>query len=111
MLQHQKSGEIAPVATDDMVYTCEKLLQCQETFRKLNLPTHVSVAYHYTHQRSIDKIQQHGLLSKNERNDIMIRENKFHGEAFGNGIYTANNPCAFKRFGEVGLLVATLLGK
>mmetsp|Transcript_782 Transcript_782/g.1276 ORF Transcript_782/g.1276 Transcript_782/m.1276 type:complete len:139 (+) Transcript_782:473-889(+) len=41
----------------------------------------------------------------------MIRENKFHGEAFGNGIYTANNPCAFRRYGEVGLLVATLLGK
>mmetsp|Transcript_6920 Transcript_6920/g.10143 ORF Transcript_6920/g.10143 Transcript_6920/m.10143 type:complete len:330 (+) Transcript_6920:52-1041(+) len=41
----------------------------------------------------------------------MIRENKFHGEAFGNGIYTANNPLAFKHFGEVGLLVATLRGK
>eukprot|EP00957_Ditylum_brightwellii_P032381 2453627-Ditylum_brightwellii.AAC.1 len=111
LLQHKKSDEIAPVAIDDMVYTCEKILQCQETFRKLNHPTHVTVAYHYTHRQSMDKIQQHGLLSKNERNDIMVRENKFHGEAFGNGIYTANNPLAFKSFGEVGLLVATLRGK
>mmetsp|Transcript_7565 Transcript_7565/g.10463 ORF Transcript_7565/g.10463 Transcript_7565/m.10463 type:complete len:707 (-) Transcript_7565:856-2976(-) len=111
LMQHKKNDEIAPVALDDMVYTCEKLLQCQETFRKLDLPTNVTIAYHYTCQQSMDTIQQHGLLSKNERNDMMIRENRTHGAAFGNGIYTANNPLAFKSFGEVGLLVATLRGK
>ena len=34
----------------------------------------------------------------------------FHGSSFGEGIYTANNPCAFKYHGGVGLLVARMKG-
>lgn len=36
---------------------------------------------------------------------------KDHGSHFGDGVYTGNNPEAFSKFGDIGLLVGRLQGK
>ena len=55
-------------------------------------------------------IRSNGLLTKAERNAKSINSRN-HGSIFGDGIYAANYPTSFARYGEQGLLVARLIGK
>jgi deltex-like protein len=59
----------------------------------------IDVGYHYTPQEEyVPYIQQCGLKVMGNR------------EFFGPGIYTANNPHAFRSYGNVGLIVLVLKG-
>ena len=105
---HRASG-VKPVGRDDAVFLAEKILELQDTFKQRGCPPHVDIGYHYTAQANIGAIRKGGLLTVEDRiaNKNKNVENRAY---FGNGIYVANNPNAFKRYGEVGLLVAILRG-
>jgi hypothetical protein len=60
--------------------------------------------YHNTKPDAMSHITTKGLMTRSERGTHAA------GLAFGDGIYTANNPFAFQHFGPVGLLVARLQG-
>ena len=69
----------------------------------------MDVGYHYTKSSSLGLICTNGLMNRTERITDSVTAD-FHGSSFGKGIYTANNPCAFKYYGGVGLLVARMKG-
>ncbi|GFH49706.1 hypothetical protein CTEN210_06182 [Chaetoceros tenuissimus] len=98
------------VATDDMVYMAERILDKQQEFLKKGIPSYIDVGYHYTHPDNMRKIRSNGLLTQAERDAKSINSRK-QGSFFGDGIYTANYPTSFARYGEQGLLVARLIGK
>jgi hypothetical protein len=58
----------------------------------------------------MDSIQQDGLMTVADRDRNGIR-NRQKGTYYGDGVYIATNPYAFQSFGNVGLLVAVLLGR
>jgi hypothetical protein len=97
------------VTKEDMVVLAERLMETQDTFKMAGKPHRVDLAYHYTQKGNMASIQTNGLLTKKERSrhHIPVKEN---GSTFGDGIYTANNPFCFRKYGEVGLLVARLQG-
>lgn len=97
------------VAVDDMVFLGRNFLQCLQEFEHKGYPCRVTLAYHYTSSAAMDKIKQDGLMTLEERRKTYSTSNS-HGAVFGDGIYTANNPFAFRHFGDTGLLVAVLLG-
>lgn len=101
---------LEPVAKDDMVYFAERLLEKQEEFRSKGISTEVDIGFHFTDETSMNDIQANGLMTKEDRikNNIKVDSK---GAVFGDGIYTANNPTHFSRFGKVGLIVARLQGK
>jgi hypothetical protein len=98
------------VVKDDMVFFAERLLVKQEEFKAKGIPSEVDIGYHYTGEASMDDIQTNGLMTREDR-----IKNKIHvaskGAIFGDGIYTANNPTSFMKYGRVGLIVARLQGK
>ena len=98
------------VAKDDMVYFAEQLLAKQEEFKAKEIPFEVDIGYHYTSEESMNAIQTNGLMTKEDRikNNIHVQSK---GNIFGDGVYTANNPTSFMKFGRVGLIVARLKGK
>lgn len=76
------------------------MIQCkEEDFQISNRPVEATLAYHYTHQNCIDNISQEGLVASSRVG------------YFGEGIYLANNACAFRDRGSVGIIVAILKGK
>ena len=101
---------INEVSVDDMVYLAERLLGQQQDFVDRNIPAYVDLGYHYTSIENTEKIRENGLLTKSERAHQNIQVLKKHGSAFGDGIYTANNPIACSGYGAVGLIVARLQG-
>jgi hypothetical protein len=83
-------------------------------FEEQGKPTSVTIAYHNTKPQNLEGIQQVGLMTPGERmvhqtDDFSQRS--LHHRHFGEGIYTANNPEAFKNYGSSGLLVAILKGR
>jgi deltex-like protein len=104
-----EQGAVHTIGRDDMVFLAEKLMECQEEYSKSNKPTHVSLTYHFTNEKNLQSIRQDGLLSYAERraNNIQTQRRAF----FGDGIYTATNPFAFRHFGDVGILTAVLKGQ
>ena len=98
------------VAKDDMVFFAERLLAKQEEFKAKGIPFEVDIGYHYTSKASIGDIQTNGLMTREDRikNNINVASK---GAIFGDGIYTANNPTSFMKYGRVGLIVARLQGK
>jgi len=103
------SSKIMPVGKDNAVYLAEKMILLQDEYKKQGRPTHVSICYHYTGTENMDAIRCDGLLTVDDRvgkKSEIIR----HGAYFGDGIYTANNPEAFTRYGDIGLIVAVLKG-
>ena len=77
-----------------MRYVTSKFLEKRDKFRFKGRPIGVDVAYHYTSDIGAEGISKHGLC-------------KAHGKRkfFGQGIYTANNPHAFKHYGETGIIL------
>jgi hypothetical protein len=101
---------IEAVCRDDMVLMVEQMLEEKAKFQEKGYNTKVDTGFHYTTRENIENIQANGLMSKNELNSKQICHGSGHGSMYGNGIYTANNPTEFKRYGEVGLIVARLKG-
>lgn len=92
---------LAPVSRDDMVAMAERLFSLQEEFQRNGIDPHVDVCYHYTNERNMVNIQEHGLLTAEELTTTgQLMRKRFL--TFGPGIYTGNNPFAFSRHGNVG---------
>lgn len=98
------------VGKETMVFFAEQLLAKQQKFKAQGIPFEVDVGYHYTDESSMNNIQANGLMTREDRlkKDIQARH---RGAIFGDGIYTANNPISFQKYGKVGLIVARLQGK
>lgn len=96
---------------NQVFYLVERLAATQAEFKTSGKSAIVDIGYHYTTEINIPKIQERGLLTRDERNSLSIKS-KFNGAIHGNGIYLGNNPFAFCNgpFGQVGLLVARLRG-
>jgi hypothetical protein len=92
---------LAPVSRDDMVTMAEKLFRLQDEFKNNGINSHVDVCYHYTRENCVANIQAHGLLTPEELAATKLG-NSMHGATFGPGIYTGNNPFAFRAYGDVG---------
>ena len=109
LLQPHLASGIKPVGRDDAVFLAEKILELQDTFKQGGCPPFVDIGYHYTAKSNIRAIRTSGLLTVEDR---IAKKNKnvVNRAYFGNGIYVANNPHAFRSYGEVGLLVAILPG-
>jgi deltex-like protein len=103
------ASKISAVAKDDMVFLAERMLEAQETFQKNGIDPTVDIGYHYTAEQHMDKIRVDGLMTRSDRQSAGAGTHS-NGAAFGDGIYTANNPFVFRHFGAVGLLVARLKG-
>lgn len=108
---------VQPVSIDDMVFTTERLLRAQERFRATGKPATVDLRYHYPRAENMSSIQTDGLLSKKEQIENETSAEQEQGLKYGDGIFSASNPSVFHRdiqgkrnFGDVGLLVARLLG-
>ena len=97
------------VARDDMVFMAIKMLQLHESFSSDLKPSRVDIGYHYTRPENMDRIRTDGLMTHAERTAHSVGA-LHNGSAFGDGVYTGNNPFAFKSFGEAGLVVARLKG-
>ncbi len=101
---------LKPVAKDDMVRFAERMLAKQQEFKAKGIPFKIDIGYHYTSEESMNHIQTNGLMTREDRikNKIEVQSK---GAIFGDGVYTANNPTSFMKFGRVGLIVARLQGK
>jgi deltex-like protein len=106
---HSRS-QIGAIAKDDMVYLAERLLDTQESFKQTGRPYDVDLGYHNTTYSAVARIKTDGLLTRKERVEQNIHSVN-RGSYYGDGVYTADNPFAFKQFGEVGLLVARIQGR
>jgi len=94
---------------DDMLSQAERLLDCQKEFQQLNAPSKVRLAYHYTREDNMDRIKTEGLMTRADQDRTSARLN---GIVYGDGVYVSTNPFAFHgRYGNVGILVAVLMGK
>lgn len=104
-------SELESLGADDLVLLVEQLLYTQDRFIQEGKPHFVDVGYHYTQAPNIDRIRTDGLLTKGERYDRGIDAVAIGGAFFGDGVYTADNPTAFQKRGNVGLFVARLKGR
>ena len=98
-----------PVATDDMHFMVTKLAEAQEVFRVENKDIHIDIGYHYTKSENLSRIKTNGLLTCGERLEKGVHSN-YNGSAYGDGVYTANDPYSYNSYGDVGLMVARLRG-
>jgi hypothetical protein len=107
-----ESNVIVPLATDDMVFWTEKLIQKQDSFRAKNRPTTVSLGFHFTNPTNLSQIRTNGLLTKQERQDRNINST-FNGSVYGDGVYTAEDVTVGSsgRYGDIGIICACLNGK
>lgn len=92
---------LSTVTKDDMFFMAKNLLILQEQYAKLGIDNNVDIGFHYTSAECIDKIKKYGLLTAQERtaHELGITP---HGANFGTGVYTGNNPFAFRQYGNVG---------
>jgi hypothetical protein len=91
--------------------TTLKLLKMQDTLLASNVNGTVTIGYHYTSTESLNHIQTKGFLTKVERQQHDIKLGKSNGSAYGDGIYTANNPFAFCDYGAVCVICVRLPGR
>lgn len=91
------------------MFLAEKFLECQAHFTDNGSPATVTLAYHYTKSQNMDTIRQDGLMTHSDRKKQNVSA-AIGGTYFGEGVYMGRNPFAFQNFGDVGLLVAVLLG-
>lgn len=103
-------ANLRAVNRDDMVYFAERLLKTQEKLKTQNRDTSVDVGYHYTKsEECMTRIRVDGLMTRTERDAAGIPR-VFNGAAFGEGIYTGNNPTSYSSYGPIGVVVARLKG-
>jgi len=86
------------------------MIRTRFDFELVGFPTRVDIAYHYTRTENLGTIRVNGLLSKAERSASNINS-KFNGSTYGDGIYCARHPAAYKQYGDIGIMVAQLKGK
>jgi hypothetical protein len=102
---------VQAVASDSMFYVAKRMISAQQVFHTAGKPTVVDLGYHYTLKENMDTIRSGGLMSSKERAAKGLSAAQNNGAKYGNGIYTATNPCAWHgRYGDVGLVVARLQG-
>jgi len=83
---------------------------CQfKQFQKEGKSTAIDIGYHYTKSENMATISTTGLLSKPEREKREVKSH-YNGSANGEGIYTADDCLSTTNYGDVGLIVARLLG-
>jgi hypothetical protein len=97
------------IGTDDMLFMVERMIELRELFEAEKKNTRVDIGFHYTRSSNLERIRENGLLTKAERDDRGVNSN-YNGSTYGDGIYTGNNPFAFRTFGDICLLVARLRG-
>eukprot|EP00549_Striatella_unipunctata_P018845 CAMPEP_0118686382 /NCGR_PEP_ID=MMETSP0800-20121206/7782_1 /TAXON_ID=210618 ORGANISM="Striatella unipunctata, Strain CCMP2910" /NCGR_SAMPLE_ID=MMETSP0800 /ASSEMBLY_ACC=CAM_ASM_000638 /LENGTH=632 /DNA_ID=CAMNT_0006583421 /DNA_START=81 /DNA_END=1979 /DNA_ORIENTATION=- len=71
----------------------------------------VDIGIHFTRSANMDRIKTDGLLTRPERSEAGIREDRYTGSAYGEGIYTGNNYFSYAHYGDVGILCARLHGR
>ena len=104
------SAESSAVSRDVMATLAYCLMETQDNFREAGKNHRVDLGYHYTQKANMARIQTDGLMTKKERSSHRIQVDMKHGSVFGDGVYTGNNPYCFRKYGEVGLLVARIQG-
>ena len=117
-----KKLELEPMSLDDMVYLAEKMMRYRSRLQKQkskdlaagryndNCNLKVTLGYHYTSITHMESIRYRGLLSHPERVAKGVKVSKASAAYFGDGIYTANNPFCFQKYGSVGLICAIVPG-
>jgi hypothetical protein len=102
---------VQAVASDSMFYVAQRMLSAQQVFAMAGKPTAVDLGYHYTQKENMVTIRSDGLMSSQERATKGVSAVNYHGALYGQGVYTATNPCAWHGYyGDVGLIVARLRG-
>jgi hypothetical protein len=102
---------VQAVATDSMFYVARRMLLAQQAFHMAGKSTAVDLGYHYTQTENMATIRSDGLMSSKERAAKGLSAVNYHGAKYGQGVYTATNPCAWHgHYGDVGLIVARLQG-
>jgi hypothetical protein len=102
---------VQAVASDSMFYVAMRMLCAQQAFRTAGKPTVVDLGYHYTQEENMASIRSDGLMSSKEQATKRVSAVRYNGASYGQGVYTATNPCAWHGyFGDVGLIVARLQG-
>lgn len=99
---------LSTVAVDDMVFLCKAFLECATDFQRRGIPSRVSLVYHYTKSERMSLIREHGLMTLGDR--VQKGTGSTGRAAFGDGVYAASNPTAFRHFGDTGMIVAVILG-
>ena len=98
------------MAKDVLVPLIKRLLIKQTEFQTDNKPFRVEIGYHYTQLNNLEHIRNHGLLTREDQKQLGI-VGKHHGNALGDGTYTANKPQKYLgRYGNTGLLVVRIRG-
>ena len=109
LLETHQSHGIVPLNGNNAVFWAERLIKCQTKFKKQRKPTRLDIGYHYTSNNFIEGISYEGLMTIHDRTKAK-HANTQNRAYFGNGIYLANNPYAFQRYGPHGIMVAVLIG-
>lgn len=95
---HIDGFQLALTEQDAFRWLAEGFLQKKNRLEESGRPSDIHVGYHYTRKQYAGTIQLCGLKVMGGR------------AFFGSGIYTANNPHAFRSYGSVGLIVLVIKG-
>lgn len=107
-----QTESIQMIATDDIFFLAERLLEAQMEYKCRGINCYVDIAYHHTRSENLSTIKTDGLLSRNEREGKLIFSH-FNGNTYGDGIYCSSDPFrhAGTRYGDTTLLVARMKGR
>ena len=86
----------------------ESFLKTQKALSELGENCVMDLGFHYTQSQNIDKIKKWGLMVPKDRNAKGVTSARRHGDMFGEGIYSGNNPFSFQAYGETGVIVARI---
>ena len=98
-------GVVTPVAADGAIFAnwTDDFLATRKLFQEHGKPADIEIGYHYTSKGAMapnwDSIPYKGLSTSTNRRAF-----------FGKGIYLANNPHAFRVYGQIGLVVLHVKG-
>jgi hypothetical protein len=110
-LSQMEGSQVEPIDADDLFCMTMRTLSLQLAFHVDGKPTTVDLGYHYTTKGNLGTIRSSGLMNMQERVAHGLPAVQNNGNKYGQGIYTATNPCAWHgRYGEIGLIVARLRG-
>jgi hypothetical protein len=95
---------------DEMYCLALRMLTTRKEFHGLGKPVDIVFSYHYTDEANMASVRENGLMNHKERTANDVKSAKNNGHSWGTGIYSTPDPCATSNYGDVGLLVACLLG-
>ena len=115
-LPNSPSLNLQIVAEDSLWKMWEHLLTLQERLQKDRGRLYaVDIGFHYTSPEAIEKIKLTGLMTKSERQSTGIDPKIWHGNSYGDGIYTGNSCLSFQKYGSqfngCCIIVARLIGE